>query len=53
MKTTSKLTAYEAPQAELLFVHIEQNFLDSQTGSGQDVTLTDERDFDDYFNGNN
>ena len=53
MKTvTSFEHVYEAPQAELLLVRIEQNLLVSQTGtaSGQDVTMLDEADFDDFFN---
>lgn len=55
MKINSILSAYEAPQAELLFVHIEQNFLDSQTGAaGTGSNLTkgndyDNSDFDDLF----
>ena len=52
METTLKKTAYEAPQAELLPVCAERNFLVSETGtaSGQDITLSDEQDFDDFFN---
>lgn len=52
MKTEFKsVLAYEAPQAELLLVRIEQNLLASQkgTGSGQNVTMLNEEDFDDYF----
>ncbi len=52
MKTALKQTAYEAPQAELLPVCAERNFLVSETGtaSGQNITLSDEQDFDDFFN---
>lgn len=53
MKTDFKSAlAYEAPQAELLLVRIEQNFLASKTGTGkgQDVTMLDEADFDEFFN---
>ena len=53
MKTDFKSTlAYEAPQAELLLVRIEQNLLASQTGTGkgQDVTMLNEEDFDTFFN---
>ena len=52
METTLKKTAYDAPQAELLPVCTERNFLVSETGtaSGQDITLSDEQDFDDFFN---
>ena len=52
MKTvTSAATAYEAPQAELLLVRIEQNFLVSETGQGkgQDITFETESDFDEFF----
>lgn len=43
---------YEAPQAELLLICVEQNLLQSQTGkgSGQDVTMLGEQDFDEFFN---
>ena len=43
---------YEAPQAELLLICVEQNLLLSQTGSGKgaDVTMLDEEDFDEFFN---
>ena len=52
MKTVLSFSAlpYEAPQAELLQICVEQNLLTSQTGSGQNVTFSDEQDFDDYFN---
>ena len=53
MKTVSKFSAYEAPQAELLQVCVEQNLLLSATGTagGQDITWSeDESDFDDFFN---
>ena len=53
MKTDFKSAlAYEAPQAELLLVCVEQNLLASQrgTGKGQDVTMLDEADFDEFFN---
>ena len=53
MKTLSEFSAYEAPQAELLPVCVEQNLLLTQTGTagGQNVTwLGDEEDFDDFFN---
>ena len=54
MKTYSTSSpAYEAPQAELLEVFVEQNLLIvSQTGrdSGQNVSWETEQDFDDYFN---
>lgn len=52
MKTVSTFSAhpYEAPQAELLYVCVEQNLLTSQTGSGQDVSFSEEKEFDDYFN---
>ena len=56
MKTYSTSSpAYEAPQAELLEVLVEQNLLASQTRSagGQNVTLLDEDDFDDFFGNNN
>ena len=52
MKTvTSAATAYEAPQAERLLVRIELNFLVSETGtaSGQNVTMLEEEDFDEFF----
>ena len=52
MKTlTSSASAYEAPQAELLLVRIEQNFLVSETGQGkgQDITFETESDFDEFF----
>lgn len=43
---------YEAPQAELLLICVEQNLLQSQTGTGrgQNVTMLDEQDFDEFFN---
>ena len=41
---------YEAPQAELLLICVEQNLLQSQTGGGQNVTMLDEQDFDEFFN---
>ena len=52
MKTVSKFSAYEAPQAELLHICVEQNLLASQTGQagGQNVQWMDEDDFDHYFN---
>lgn len=52
METHSQLPAYEAPQAELLLVRIEQSFLQNSgnQGTGQDITWLDEEDFDDYFN---
>ena len=48
---TSSASAYEAPQAELLLVRIEQNFLVSQTsqGKGQNITFETESDFDEFF----
>ena len=53
MKTVLSFSAlpYEAPQAELLQICVEQNLLTSQTGnaSGQGVTFENESDFDDYF----
>ena len=50
-KLTPSTPAYEAPQAELLLVRIEQNFLVSETGtaSGQNVTMLEEEDFDEFF----
>lgn len=52
MRTSTKSTAYEAPQTELLLLCTERNLLLSETGtaSGQDISLSDEEDFDDYFN---
>lgn len=54
MKTDSLLSAkaYEAPQAELLRICMERNLLLSMTGTagGQNVTMEDEQDFDDFFN---
>lgn len=53
MKTVkTSAPVYEAPRANLLQVRIEQNFLGSQTGTGkgQDVTMLDEADFDEFFN---
>lgn len=50
MKKVSKSTAYEAPHAELLLISTEQNFLLSGQAEGQDISLSDEEDFDDYFN---
>ena len=54
MKTDSifSVKAYEAPQAELLRICVEQNLLLSMTGTagGQDVSMEDEQDFDDFFN---
>ncbi len=54
MKTVkSSAPVYEAPQASLLLVRIEQNLLTSSqksTGTGQNVTMLDEDDFDDFFN---
>lgn len=52
MKNVSNFTAlpYEAPQTEVLLIRVERNLLDSQTGSGQDVTMLGEEDFDDFFN---
>ena len=55
MKTASKFfaLAYEAPQAELLQICVEQNLLASQEDTaGQDITLLDEEGFDDFFNNN-
>ena len=51
MKTALEQAAYEAPQAELLPVFAERNFLDSVTGrgTGQNITYETESDFDDYF----
>lgn len=43
---------YEAPQAELLLICVEQNLLQSQTGSGSNLTLIEEYkddNFDDLF----
>ena len=50
-KLTPSTPAYEAPQAELLLVRIEQNFLLSETGQGkgQDITFETESDFDEFF----
>lgn len=52
MRTSTKSTAYEAPQTELLLLCTERNLLLSETGtaSGQDISLSDEEAFDDYFN---
>ena len=53
MKTVeSSAPVYEAPQANLLLVRVELNLLASQTGTGkgQDVTMLDEADFDEFFN---
>ena len=54
MKTVkSSAPVYEAPQASILLVRIEQNILtasQSTSGSGQNVTMLDEDDFDDFFN---
>lgn len=51
MSTISKSSVYEAPQAELLPVFTERNFMVSETAEGQDVTWSDkEEDFDDFFN---
>ena len=50
MKTYSS-SAYEAPQAELIHICVEENLLQSQTGrgSGQKVTFESESDFDEFF----
>ena len=54
MKTVkSSAPVYEAPQARILLVRIEQNILvtsQSTSGSGQNVTMLDEDDFEDFFN---
>jgi hypothetical protein len=54
MKTVkSSATVYEAPQASLLLVRIEQNLLTSsetRTSTGENVTMLGEEDFDDFFN---
>lgn len=46
------LSNYEAPQAELLLICVEQNLLLSQTGSGKgvDIVFDNEQDFDEFFN---
>jgi hypothetical protein len=52
MKTYSTSSpAYEAPQAELLELCVEQNLLASQTGSGHgpNIVYETEGDFDDFF----
>lgn len=51
-KVESSALVYVAPQAEFLRVSVEQDFLGSltSTGSGQDVTMLDEADFDEFFN---
>lgn len=53
MKTGLKLSAltYEAPQAELLLIHVEQNLLATQSDTkGQNITWSDsEDDFDEFF----
>ena len=43
---------FEDPQAELLLICVEQNLLQSQTGSGSNLTLIDDYkdgNFDDLF----
>ena len=42
---------YEAPQAELLLICVEQNLLQSQTGrgSGENVVFDNESEFDSFF----
>ncbi len=54
MKTVkSSAPVYEAPQASLLLVSIEQNLLSSSqrsTSVGENVTMLDEEDFDTFFN---
>ncbi len=54
MKTVkSSAPVYEAPQASLLLVRIEQNLLSSSqrsTSVGENVTMLDEEDFDTFFN---
>lgn len=43
---------YEAPQAELLLICVEQNLLQSQTGTGrgENIVFDNESDFDEFFN---
>ena len=43
---------YEAPQAELLLIRVEQNLLQSQTGTGrgESIVFDNESDFDEFFN---
>ena len=52
MKTYSS-SAYEAPQAELIHICVEENLLQSQTGTGSGanakVTFENESDFDEFF----
>lgn len=53
MKTTLKLTTYEAPQAEVLELTLQVSMLASATGTGSDLVSTgdyDGDDFDDLFN---
>ena len=54
MKTVkSSAPVYEAPQASILLVRIEQNLLSTSqrcSGSGQNVTMLNEDDFEDFFN---
>ena len=54
MKTIkSSASVYEAPQASLLLDRIEQNLLTTSqtgTGTGQNVTMLNEEDFEDFFN---
>ena len=54
MKTVkSSAPVYEAPQTSLLLVRFEQNLLATSqrgTGTGEDVSMMDEEDFDDFFN---
>ena len=53
MKTASNFSAlaYEAPQAELLQICVEQNLLASQEDTaGQNITWSEtEDDFDEFF----
>ena len=45
----STALAYVAPQAELLLIRMECNFLVSEGGSGQNIQWTEEEDFDPDF----